>query len=103
MSDDPPSSSAARAGNVNGTNSNESAHGPGRRLGRDGDDASPSQSARDGRRRKKGKNKHPAHLLKKLSFVTDLQQGLDYLVFAELSALYYMEYVKLSSCIGAMR
>lgn len=92
MSDDPSSSSAARAGNVNDTNRTDASNGTGRRLGRD-DDTSSNRRARDGRRRKKGKKKHPPGLVKKLSFVTNLLQGLDYLVFAELSALYYMEYV----------
>jgi len=90
MSDDPSSSSATRAGNANDTNTNTSLNGQGRRLGRDGDEGD-ARMSRDGRRRKKGKKKHPPGLVKKLSFVTHLLQGLDYLVFAELSALYYME------------
>ena len=92
MSDDPSSSSATRAGNANDTNNNASLSGQGRRLGRDGDEGD-TRTSRDGRRRKKGKKKHPPGLVKKLSFVTHLLQGLDYLVFAELSALYYMECV----------
>lgn len=78
---------------MNDTDRIDTTNNTGRRLGRDGDDSS-SRRARDGRRRKKGKKKHPPGLVKKLSFVTHLLQGLDYLVFAELSALYYMEYVE---------
>jgi hypothetical protein len=52
---------------------------------------SPSQSRR--RRKKKGKKKRNPGLKKKLAFVTDMLKSLDLLVFAELSAMYYMEYV----------
>jgi len=43
------------------------------------------------RRRKKPSKRSNAGLKKKLTFVTHLLKGLDTVVFAELSALYYME------------
>lgn len=42
---------------------------------------------------KKDKKKHCPGLKKKLVFLTHLLKSLDLVVFAELSALYYMEYV----------
>jgi hypothetical protein len=43
------------------------------------------------RRKKKSRKKRNPGLVKKLEFVTHLLKTLDTLVFAELSALYYME------------
>ena len=43
------------------------------------------------RRRRKSRKKRNPGLVKKLEFVTHLLKSLDTLVFAELSALYYME------------
>jgi hypothetical protein len=63
----------------------------------DADDNGQSQSrsrsrSRRRRRRKSKKDRNPG-LVKKLSFVTHLLKTLDLLVFAELSGLYYMEFV----------
>ena len=52
---------------------------------------SQSHAERRRRRRKSKKRKDPG-LKKKLSFVTHLLKCLDLVVFAELSAMYYMEY-----------
>jgi len=92
MSDDPSSSrSAAPAGDP--TN-----------LDRDGggaptlDDSNHGDTQQEGdqprgrrRRRPKSRKKRNPGLKKKLEFVTHLLRGLDSLVFAEMSALYYME------------
>lgn len=58
--------------------------------------ATPSRSRAgshiNGRRRKrKNRKKRNPGLVRKLEFVTHLLKSLDTLVFAELSALYYME------------
>lgn len=61
--------------------------------------AGPAQPSRsragshiNGRRRKRrSRKKRNPGLVKKLEFVTHLLKSLDTLVFAELSALYYME------------
>lgn len=61
------------------------------------DETRPRDSAGPGgrrRRRKKLLKKLTPGLKKKLTFVTHLLKGLDTVVFAELSALYYMEYGK---------
>lgn len=52
-----------------------------------------SQSRSRRRRKRKSKKDRNPGLVKKLSFVTHLLKTLDLLVFAELSGLYYMEYV----------
>jgi hypothetical protein len=54
-----------------------------------------SRHRQDGRRRRKRKSKKKRNpgLVKKLAFITHLLKTLDLVVFAELSALYYMEYV----------
>lgn len=54
-----------------------------------------SRSASRQRRKKKSKKKRNPGLAKKLGFITHLLKTLDLVVFAELSALYYMEYVHL--------
>ncbi|KAI6780191.1 DUF1746-domain protein [Emericellopsis cladophorae] len=86
MSNDAPSSSAAPIRDSGDAipSTNESPATGGQRL-------------RDGRRQKKKTKKRKKRnegLRKKLDFVTDLLKGLDTFVFAELSALYYMEYVE---------
>jgi hypothetical protein len=66
---------------------------------RQGGASAPAPSSRsragshiNGRRRKrKSRKKRNPGLVKKLEFVTHLLRSLDTLVFAELSALYYME------------
>jgi hypothetical protein len=40
-------------------------------------------------------NRAQAQIKKKLEFVTSLMNNLDILIYAELSILYYMEYVQL--------
>lgn len=47
------------------------------------------------RKKKKSRKKRNPGLARKLEFVTHLLRSLDTLVFAELSGLYYMEYVRL--------
>lgn len=56
-----------------------------------------AQSQSQRRKKKKSRKKRNPGLTRKLEFVTHLLKSLDTLVFAELSALYYMEYVELSS------
>ena len=70
-----------------------------RALGDNGDSPERSGSRSDSRRRrkKKSKKKRNPGLVKKLAFVTHLLRTLDLVVFAELSALYYMEYAALLS------
>lgn len=51
-----------------------------------------SRSRTRRRRRRKSRRRRNPGLAKKLEFVTHLLRSLDTLVFAELSALYYMEY-----------
>jgi len=83
MSDDAPSSSAAPIRDSGDAIS--SANDP---------PATGGQRLRDCRRQKKKTKKWKKRnegLRKKLDFITDLLKGLDTLVFAELSALYYME------------
>lgn len=53
-----------------------------------------AQSQSQRRKKKKNRKKRNPGLTKKLEFVTHLLKSLDTLVFAELSALYYMEYVR---------
>ncbi|KAM4059626.1 hypothetical protein HRG_002744 [Hirsutella rhossiliensis] len=50
-----------------------------------------SRSASRQRRKKKSKKKRNPGLAKKLGFITHLLKTLDLVIFAELSALYYME------------
>lgn len=57
----------------------------------DGDSPSRSRSASRLRRKRKSRKRRNPGLAKKLSFVTHLLKTLDLVVFAELSALYYME------------
>jgi hypothetical protein len=52
-------------------------------------DESPPQH-QPGRRRRRRRNKNPG-LAKKLEFFRDLHNSMEFLIFAELSALYYME------------
>lgn len=56
-----------------------------------------SRSASRQRRKKKSKKKRNPGLAKKLGFITHLLKTLDLVVFAELSALYYMEYARFPS------
>jgi hypothetical protein len=49
--------------------------------------------ARARRRQKKSRKRRNPGLSKKLDFLTHLLKSLDLIVFAELSALYYMEFV----------
>lgn len=93
MNDDPPPSSAAP--NVGRPADAQAATDETMQQRNDSVSRSPSQSRR--RRKKKGKKKRNPGLKKKLGFVTHMLQSLDLLVFAELSAMYYMEYVVLSS------
>lgn len=51
-----------------------------------------SQSQRRKKKKSSRKKRNPG-LTRQLEFVTHLLKSLDTLVFAELSALYYMEYV----------
>lgn len=51
-----------------------------------------SRSSSPQRRKKSSKKKRNPGLAKKLGFITHLLKTLDLVVFAELSALYYMEY-----------
>lgn len=55
---------------------------------------SPSRSRSESRprRKKRSRKKRNPGLAKKLTFITHLLKTLDLVVFAELSALYYMEY-----------
>lgn len=52
-----------------------------------------AQSYSQRRKKKKSRRRRNPGLSRKLEFVTHLLRNLDTLVFAELSALYYMEYV----------
>ena len=52
-----------------------------------------SNTNRRRRRKKKSSKKRNPGLVKKLQFLTHLLKTLDLVVFAELSSLYYMEYV----------
>lgn len=52
-----------------------------------------SDANRRRRKKKKGSKKPNPGLVKKLAFLNHLLKDLDLLVFAELSSLYYMEYV----------
>ncbi|PNY23725.1 DSC E3 ubiquitin ligase complex subunit 4 [Tolypocladium capitatum] len=72
---------------------NDAALNPGAALDNDGESASRSRSRSTSRRRrkKKSKKKRNPGLVKKLAFITHLLRTLDLVVFAELSALYYME------------
>lgn len=112
MNDDLPSSSAAPAGDtgdipptntplaadapLRDDNDNGSGNGYGTGNGNGnangGGGGQGDSSARNRRRRRKNRKKRNPGLKKKLEFVTHLLKGLDTLVFAELSALYYMEY-----------
>lgn len=58
---------------------------------------SQSQSQSQRRKKKKSRRKRNPGLARKLEFVTHLLKSLDTLVFVELSALYYMEYVFIPS------
>jgi hypothetical protein len=62
-------------------------------VGDNGASQSRSRSRSQRRRRKKSKKDRSPGLVKRLSFVTHLLKSLDLLVFAELSGLYYMEFV----------
>lgn len=99
MSDDPSPSSAApiedaqddatENGNGNGNGNGDT--GLGRPAGR----RRSGSRTRRRRKKKKSKKKNNPGLMKKLSFITHLLRTLDVVVFAELSSLYYMEYVHL--------
>lgn len=66
----------------------------GRRV--DGRRPRPNQSSRPRRRRSSSRvRRAKAGIARKLDFMTNLMGSLDVLVFAELSVLYYMEYVVL--------
>ena len=115
MNDDLPSSSAAPAGDtgditptntplasdapLRDDNDNGSGNGYGTGNGNGsvnsggGGNGQGDSSTRNRRRRRKNRKKRNPGLKKKLEFVTHLLKCLDTLVFAELSALYYMEYV----------
>lgn len=92
MSDDPsPSRSAAPAGDP--TNLDHDGGGA-PTLGDSNHGDTHEGDQRRGRRRRRPRNRKKRNpgLKKKLEFVTHLLRGLDSLVFAEMSALYYMEY-----------
>ncbi|KYK55530.1 hypothetical protein DCS_07493 [Drechmeria coniospora] len=96
MNDDP-------SPNGTTTRDDDGAETVGRNEGPDDDDGnlhlnnlthaspSPSRSPSRRRRRKRSRKKRSPGLAKKLSFVTHLLKTIDLVVFAELSALYYME------------
>ncbi|KAL6403116.1 hypothetical protein AUP68_12449 [Ilyonectria robusta] len=58
-----------------------------------------AQSQSQRRKKKKSRRKRNPGLARKLEFVTHLLKSLDTLVFVELSALYYMEYVFIPSSL----
>ena len=97
MSNDPASSSAAPAGDAAHLAPAGIAAPDDRLHDHDNDDdhgdaqGTPQSTNRQRRRRKTRKKRNPG-LKRKLEFVTHLLKGLDTLLFAELSALYYMEY-----------
>lgn len=82
MSDGPLTSTAARYQGGRGPNNAD-------------DGIRALSQARLARARRKDKLRHNPGLKKKLAFVTHLLKSLDLLVFAELSAMYYMEFVLL--------
>ncbi|KAF4122445.1 Fungal domain of unknown function (DUF1746) [Geosmithia morbida] len=104
MSNDSPSGSAAPSGEPPGTTDHDRTivpsgdrgtgsrhHGAVQELRRDTPARRPvSRGSRRRRRKKRTKKANPG-LKKKLELVTHLLKGLDNLVFAELSAMYYME------------
>lgn len=92
MNDDPSLSSAAPAGEPNRNTSEGGATGSDRTRGHDGDRPETSQSRERSRRKRRSRKKRNPGLKKKLEFVTHMLKGVDGLVLAELSALYYMEY-----------
>lgn len=106
MSDDPSPSSAARLEDSDPDPAqDDDATGEGR-LSSNGNGRQRSGSRAERRRKKKkkgGKTKNNPGLRKKLSFVTHLLKTLDIIVFAELSSLYYMEYVCLYDIHGWKR
>lgn len=63
---------------------------------------SPHSQARRGRRRNRRRSRRSRDNpnFQRLAFITDLLRGLDAIVFAELSALYYMEYVPSQTLIS---
>lgn len=75
----------------------DAALNPNEAIDNNGGSPSRSRSRSDSRRRrkKKSKKKRNPGLVKKLAFITHLLRTLDLVVFAELSALYYMEYAAL--------
>lgn len=89
MNNDPSSSSGPPAG---GRAARSGSPSPSQRH--DAQPTRPSSSRGERRRRRKGRKRRSPGLRKKLEFVTHLLKGLDSLVFAELSALYYMEYAR---------
>lgn len=80
MSDEPLPSSQAR-------------HQGGRGPSNADDGIRALSQARLARARRKEKHRQNPGLKKKLAFMTHLLKSLDLLVFAELSAMYYMEFV----------
>lgn len=60
-----------------------------------------AQSHSQRRKKKKSRKRRNPGLARKLEFITHLLKSLDTLVFAELSALYYMEYVLIRPCLLA--
>lgn len=98
MNNDSPSTSAA----PNRYSTDGIAGGAGLHHHQQDGDVPRSPGSRDGqRRRRKNRKKRNPGLKKKLAFVTHLLKGLDTIVLAELSALYYMEYVCLYMPINA--
>jgi hypothetical protein len=98
MNDDPSPSSATRAGRsaeASLDGDDDRARAPEHPLVQRYDTTSRARRQDGRRRRKKPRKKRNPGLKKKLAFVTHLLRGLDTLVFAELSALYYMECVVL--------
>ncbi|CAG9970686.1 unnamed protein product [Clonostachys byssicola] len=88
MNNDSPSTSAA----PNRYSTDGIAGGAGLHHHQQDGDVPRSPGSRDGqRRRRKNRKKRNPGLKKKLAFVTHLLKGLDTVVLAELSALYYME------------
>lgn len=92
MNDDSSPSSAARAAHV--ASNNDAAVSGDRQPARN-DVPSMTNVASlhpERRRKKKRKKKRDPGLRKKFEFITHLLKGLDALLLAELSGLYYMEY-----------
>jgi hypothetical protein len=56
-----------------------------------------SRSSNGRQHKRRSKKKQNPGLAKKLGFLTHLLKTLDLVIFAELSAMYYMEYVGLPS------